>query len=168
MTHARTASVLIAAALTLGAGPAAVAHPDEHAAKSPVAAAAAPAGAAKLVDAFHAALARGDTAGASALLGDAVLIFEAGGAERSKAEHAAAHLAGDAAFAQAVGSELTRRTGGGSGDLAWVASEGRTKGRYKDRDIDRITTETMVLRRQAGAWRIVHVHWSSRAAAAAH
>lgn len=64
-----------------------------------------------------------------------------------------------------MGSELTRRTGATSGDLAWVASEGRTRGRYKDRDIDRITTETMILRRVGGVWRIVHVHWSSRAAA---
>ena len=64
---------------------------------------------------------------------------------------------------------MTRRTGATSGDLAWVASEGRTRGRYKDRDIDRdidrITTETMILRRVGGVWRIVHVHWSSRAAA---
>jgi ketosteroid isomerase-like protein len=158
----------VAAIVMLTAGTAAVAHPTERAAKAPAAAAAAPPEAAKVVDAFHSALARGDTAGASALLADAVLIFEAGGAERSKAEYASAHLPGDVAFAKAVGSELTRRTGGASGDLAWVASEGRTKGRYKDRDVDRISTETMVLRRQAGVWRIVHVHWSSRAAAAAH
>jgi ketosteroid isomerase-like protein len=67
-----------------------------------------------------------------------------------------------------VGSELTRRAGGTAGELAWVASEGRTRGRFKERDVDRITTETMVLRRQAGGWRIIHVHWSSRAASAAH
>jgi ketosteroid isomerase-like protein len=144
------------------------AHPQPHAAASTAAAPQPPADAAKVVDAFHAALRRGDTAAATSNLSEAVLIFEAGGAERSQAEYAKAHLAGDAAFAQAVGSELTRRTGGAGGDLAWVASEGRTRGRYKDRDVDRITTETMVLRRQAGAWKIVHVHWSSRAAAAAH
>lgn len=168
MKAAQSTLALLAATLALGAA-SALAHPAQHGGQTaPAAVAPAPAGAAKVVDAFHAALARGDTAGASAFLGDAVLIFEAGGAERSKAEYAAAHLPGDAAFAQAVGSELTRRTGGASGDLAWVASEGHTKGRYKDRDVDRITTETMVLRRQAGAWRIVHVHWSSRAAAAAH
>jgi len=147
---------------------AAQAHPQPHAAPPTATAAQPPADAARVVDAFHAALRRGDTAAATAHLDDAVLIFEAGGAERSQAEYAKAHLAGDAAFAQAVGSELVRRAGGAGGDLAWVASEGRTRGRYKDRDVDRITTETMVLRRQAGGWRIVHVHWSSRAASAAH
>jgi len=158
------------AALAFGASLAATfaqAHPQPHATAPAADAPQAPAAAAAVVDAFHAALRRGDTAAATSHLGEAVLIFEAGGAERSRAEYAAAHLAGDAAFAQAVGSELTRRTGGGAGDLAWVASEGRTRGRYKARDVDRVTTETMVLRRQAGGWRIVHVHWSSRAAGAA-
>lgn len=163
MNLARSACRMACAAALLAAT-AAHAHPTAHGAPAALAAPQAPAEAAKVIDAFHAALKRGDTAAAAALLTDAVLIFEAGGAERSKAEYASAHLPGDAAFAQAVGSELTRRTGGTSGDLAWAASEGRTHGRYKDRDVDRITTETMVLRRQAGAWRIVHVHWSSRPA----
>ena len=39
--------------------------------------------AAKVVDAFHAALARQDTAGAAALLSDSALIFEGGYVERS-------------------------------------------------------------------------------------
>ena len=169
MPLTRPAVALAATLLAAGASATAAAHPAAHdAPKAAATTARAPADAAAVVDAFHAALKRGDTAAAAALLSDAALIFEAGGAERSRAEYASEHLPGDAAFAQVVGSELTRRTGGASGDLAWVASEGRTRGRYKDRDVDRITTETMLLRRQAGAWKIVHVHWSSRAATAAH
>jgi ketosteroid isomerase-like protein len=38
-----------------------------------------------VVDAFHSALANGDTRGAAALLADDALIFEEGRAERSKA-----------------------------------------------------------------------------------
>lgn len=120
--------------------------------------------AAEVVDAFHAALERGDTTAAAEYLSDALVVFEEGEAERSKAEYAGHHLPADAMFAKAVGSHMTRRSGGFGGDLAWVASEGRTQGRYMDRDIDRITTETMVLRRVSGAWKIVHVHWSSRLA----
>lgn len=145
--------------------PSATAHPTGHEASVATSAAKADTGAARVVDAFHAALDRGDTAAAAGLLADAVLVFEAGGAERSKSEYAGHHLPADAVFAKAVGSELTRRSGGVSGNLAWVASEGRTNGRYNNRDIDRITTETMILQRVAGAWKIVHVHWSSRAAA---
>lgn len=152
--------------LTALMAPTAQAHPTGHGAPMTSAAAMADAGAAKVVDAFHAALGRGDTAAAAGFLTDAMLVFEAGGVERSKAEYASHHLPADAVFAKAVGSELTRRSGGSNGNLAWVASEGRTKGRYKDRDVDQFTTETMVLQRVSGVWKIVHVHWSSHAAVA--
>jgi ketosteroid isomerase-like protein len=120
-------------------------------------------GAAATVDAFHAALRRGDTRSAAALLAEDALIFEAGGVERTKAEYSAHHLAADAAFSRSVPSVVTRRTGNSNGMLAWIASEGRTTGTYKGKAVDRITAETMVLRRVGRAWRIVHIHWSSAA-----
>lgn len=160
-------AVILAATLLAAAD--ASAHPQAEAAPTPASSApAAPPEAAKVIDAFHAALASGDTTAAASLLADAAIIYEAGGVERSKAEYVKAHLPGDAEFAKTVGQELVRRNGGTAGDMAWVASEGRTRGKFKGRDVDRITTETMILRRVAGTWRIVHVHWSSRAAAAGH
>lgn len=120
-------------------------------------------GAAAIVDAFHAALNRGDTRGALTLLATDALIFEQGGVERSKAEYAAHHLAADAQFAQAVTTTVTRRIGGGSGTTAWVATEARLTGTYKGKPVDRLSTETMVLRRSGSAWKIVHIHWSSAA-----
>lgn len=117
--------------------------------------------AAATVDAFHAALRRGDTRAAAALLASDVLIFESGGVERSKAEYQSHHLGADAEFAKAVPSLLTRRTGQAKGAMAWIASEGRTTGTYNGRPIDQLTTETMVLRRVGGAWTIVQIHWSS-------
>jgi ketosteroid isomerase-like protein len=114
-----------------------------------------------VVDAFHSALARGDTKGAAALLADEALIFEEGGAERSKAEYVAHHLPADAEFSQVVRSVVAHRSRGASGSLAWVASEGRTSGIFKGKPIDLSTTETMLLRRTGSGWKIVHVHWSS-------
>jgi len=119
--------------------------------------------AARVVDAFHAALRRGDTKAALSHLTEDSLIYEAGGVERGRQEYASHHLAADAAFARAVPGTITRRAGQGVGDIAWLATEGRTKGTYKDKPVDRITSETMVLRRVAGAWKIVHIHWSSAA-----
>lgn len=119
--------------------------------------------AARVVDAFHAALRRGDTEAALSHLAENALIYEAGGVERGRQEYASHHLAADSAFARAVPGTRTRRAGEAAGDIAWVATEGRTKGIYKGKDVDRITSETMVLRRAAGAWRIVHIHWSSAA-----
>lgn len=117
--------------------------------------------AAAAVDAFHAALRRGDTQAAAALLADDALIFEEGRAERSKAEYALRHLGADAAFSKAVRGVVSRRRGDSAGDFAWIATEGRTKGSYRGTDVDRVTDETMVLRRVAGEWKIVHIHWSS-------
>jgi ketosteroid isomerase-like protein len=160
--------ITVAVCALLALAPTANAHPQAH---TPVATANSPmadASASGVVDNFHAALARGDTAVAERLLSAAAVVFEGGSAERSRAEYASAHLAADAAFEQAVGSQMVRRSGGTSGDLAWVASEGRTTGQFQGRDVDRVTTETMVLRRISGTWKIVHVHWSSHAATAAH
>ena len=120
--------------------------------------------AAKAVDAFHAKLVSGDGAAAAALLADDALIFESGHAERSRAEYASHHAGADAAYAAAVPSRLTRRNGLVDGDTAWIVSESRATGNYKDKPVDRVTTETMILRNTAEGWRIAHIHWSSRAA----
>ena len=121
--------------------------------------------AAKAIDAFHAALKRNDPAAALALLADDALIFEGGYAERSKSEYASHHAGADAAYAAAVPSTLARRTGFADSATAWIASESRAIGRYKDKAVDRLSTESMVLRKTAEGWRIVHIHWSSRNAA---
>jgi len=117
--------------------------------------------AAATVDAFHAALRRGDTASAAALLTDDALIFEEGRAERSKAEYAARHLGADAEYSKAVAGERVRRTGDAAGDMAWIATEGRSKGKFRGTAVNLVTDETMVLRRIGGTWKIVHIHWSS-------
>ena len=116
---------------------------------------------ARVVDAFHTALNRGDTAAAAALLAGDALIFESGRAERSKAEYAAHHLAADAAFAKETRRTMTRRSGQATGNSAWIATETRTVGTFKTKSINSIGTETMLLRRGPEGWRIVHVHWSS-------
>ena len=155
-----------AAALTILIGGVSTAHPNESrpasAASNSVTPPARPAAAS--VDAFHSALRRGDTKSALSFLADDALIFESGGAERSKAEYASHHLGADATFSQAVPSRVTRRHGAAAGNIAWIASEGRTTGTYKGKPVDVVTTETMVLRRSGANWNIVHIHWSSAAA----
>lgn len=121
--------------------------------------------AARTVDAFHAALGKGDGAAAAMLLAEDALIYEGGHVEQSKAEYASHHAGADAAYAAAVPSKLTHRSGVADGGLAWIASESRTTGKYKDKPVDRVTAETMILRKTSEGWRIVHIHWSSREAA---
>lgn len=115
-----------------------------------------------VVEAFHAALGRGDTRAAAALLAEDALVYESGGVERGKAEYAAHHLAADATFAKAMTRVVTRRHGRADGRTTWIASESTTKGTFKTKPINSVSTETMVLRRDRVGWRIVHVHWSSK------
>jgi ketosteroid isomerase-like protein len=118
--------------------------------------------AAARVDAFHAALHRGDAQAALALVADDALVFEDGRVERTKAEYALHHAAADAAFSRAVSSKRLSRTGHATADVALIATESRTRGRFQGQDVDRMMVETMVLRRDSGgAWKIVHIHWSS-------
>ncbi len=114
-----------------------------------------------IVDAFHAALASGDTRSALDLLADDVLIFESGGVERSRAEYASHHLAADAAFSAAVHRTLVSRSHGEAGNAAWVMSVETVTGAYRGRPINSRSVETMLVRKAAGQWRIVHIHWSS-------
>lgn len=158
--------IAIAAALVLAdiavAGPAPVASGNVAQAAA-LARSARPAAA--VVDAFHAALRRGDTAAAQSHLADNALIYESGGVERGREEYASHHLGADSAFAQAVPGTVTRRAGQAAGTIAWIATEGHTAGTYRGKAVDRLTAETMVLHRQGKAWKIVHIHWSSAAGA---
>lgn len=120
--------------------------------------------ASQVVDAFHDALARGDAVKAAQLLADDAVIYEEGGAERTKAEYADHHLPADAEFSKSTKSQITRRAGFSEDGLAWVATEGRMTGSFKGKALDRLTTETMVLRRMKTGWKIIHIHWSSAAA----
>lgn len=138
-------------------------HTHEHA-STPATTTALPAGAvdaAAVVDRFQALLAKGNTTAAAELLEPSVLIFESGGAEKSRAEYASHHLKEDAKFMKTATLSPLSRTGAVSGDLAFIATEASLKAGGST-PVDLVTTETMVLKRTPKGWRVAHVHWSSR------
>lgn len=114
-----------------------------------------------VVDAFHEALASGDSTAALALLSDDVVILEGGGVE-TKEEYRSGHLAGDMRFAGAVPAERGMMEVRRSGDVAWAWSTSVRQGRMGEREIDSRGAELVVLRRDDGRWRITAIHWSSR------
>ena len=154
---------LILAAVLAVSAPATMAHEPAVAPASVPVVDDAAAPAIVIVDAFHAALGSGESATVLALLTEDVIVLEEGGAERSREEYAGHHLPADMAFAAATEAEITHRAASVEGDIAWVLTEGRTSGAFNGRPVDRLTSETMILHRQAGGWRIRHIHWSSRA-----
>ena len=117
------------------------------------------------VEAFGEALQANRIEGASRLLAEDVLVLESGGAERSRAQYLAEHAAADAAYLQGAEQQVTARRARVAGDLAWVGTETRTTTHKDGKSRTSLGTETMVLRRTDAGWRIVHIHWSSRAAA---
>ncbi len=115
-----------------------------------------------VVDAFHAALASGDSTKALSLLAEDVTILESGGVE-DKTHYRSGHLAGDIRFAAAVPRQRGEINVTVMGDVAWAHSTSVTQGRMGEREINSQSVELMVLAREAGAWKIKAIHWSSRA-----
>jgi ketosteroid isomerase-like protein len=133
----------------------------EHGETSQVVSAADLAAIEAVVDAYHTALAKGDRDSVGRLLADEVMILESGGSE-DRGHYLEHHLPGDMAFAAAV-----ERVRGDLqiqiiGDVAWVTSTSTTKGTYREREIDSVGAELMVLAREDDGWRIRAIHWSSR------
>ena len=115
----------------------------------------------QVADALQQAVKSGDGAAVKTLLLPDALVFESGGAEASVAEYAAHHLPADMAFLADIAVSVVARRSGGDEDSAWVATRTRMQGSYKGKAIDLDSTETLVLARRDGEWRIAHVHWSS-------
>ena len=114
---------------------------------------------AAVVDAYHTALASGDSVAALALLADDVVILESGGVE-NKEHYRSGHLAGDMRFAQAVPRERGEINVVVEGDVAWAHSTNTTQGRMGEREINSRGAELMVLARSGTTWKIRAVHWS--------
>jgi ketosteroid isomerase-like protein len=115
-----------------------------------------------VVEQFGRALKAGQIDAAAELLDPEVLVLESGGAERDRAQYLREHAPEDAKFLQAAQIRAGQRRARVEGDLAWVGSESEIDYVTDGKPHTLLSTETMVLRRHDGAWRIVHIHWSSR------
>ena len=113
------------------------------------------------VESYARALASGDSLAALELLHADVVIYEGGHAETLE-QYRSGHLRSDIALAAAVPRTTISDHVLISGDVALCTSEYTARGRFRNRDIDSHGTETMVLLRTAGGWKIRHIHWSSR------
>ena len=116
------------------------------------------------LSAFHAALARGDKAGALALLAPKVAIYESGYVEASREEYAHHHLGGDIGFAKTSTRKVLRHSEKMEGNTAIIWEETETTGTSGGKPVHSFGTETAVLEKVGERWMITHVHWSSRKA----
>jgi ketosteroid isomerase-like protein len=155
-------TTIVLTALLL-ATPAAFAHEGKtHAAPVSPAPADALAPVIATADRFAAAIKGADFATVRTLLDEKVLILESGGAERSLEEYLGHHAIADAAFLAGATVKVTRRAGNVQGTTAWLATESEITPAAGSDAKPLLSTETLVMRKAGNAWRIVHVHWSSR------
>ncbi|WP_295754437.1 nuclear transport factor 2 family protein [Undibacterium sp.] len=112
--------------------------------------------------AFYAALASGDKVRATELLAPDITIYESGYVERSRAEYAEHHMAGDMAFAKTSTQKVLQQSERRDGNLAVIWEETETKATVKDKEVRSLGTSTALLQKIGDNWTIVHVHWSSR------
>jgi len=118
-----------------------------------------------VVEAFHAALKAGDPSGALKLLSVSASIYEQGFIDQTRSDYAGAHIAADAAFAQATELQVLERRIIWLGDnAACVISRSQTRGNFQGHPINLVGTETMVLQRSGNSWNIEHIHWSAHPA----
>lgn len=110
---------------------------------------------------FHASLAAGDSAAVLALLAPDAIILEAGGLE-TRQDYRSHHLGEDMAFSRAVRSERGAVRVRVAGDVAWAAATSTTAGTFRDRAVNSLGAELMVLTRSSAGWVIRAIHWSSR------
>lgn len=120
------------------------------------------------VDRFSAALAAGRLNDAAAELASDVVILEGGGAEWSAKEYLEGHAHDDAGFLARAKVRSVNRIARIDGALAWVGTESTIDVVKDGRPVHILSAETMVLQRRGDAWKIVHIHWSSRQQTASH
>ena len=107
------------------------------------------------------AIATGDINSLRSVVAPDVLIFESGGVESSLDEYEGHHMPADMAFMRSMQREVIFRQVLDSGESATVVTRSRIHGMYKGQNVDQKSTETLVMRKMGGQWKIIHIHWSS-------
>lgn len=112
-----------------------------------------------VVDAFHAALQRGDGKAAMELLALDAVILESGVTE-TREDYEKHHVAEDMAFASATKTERSPLIVRQEGSVAWTTATSKTTGTFKGRKFDSTGAELVALTKDNSGWRIRVIHWS--------
>lgn len=115
-----------------------------------------------VADALYAALRTGDEKTVEKILADDVLILEGGHAQTSRADYMSGHMKSDMAFLPNVTSTTLERKVSQTGDLAWVITHSRTKGRYRDKEINELSREMLVMKHDGHNWQVTLIHWGEK------
>ncbi len=115
-----------------------------------------------VADALYTALREGNEAAVEKILAEDVLILEGGHAQTSRADYMGGHMKSDMAFLPNVNSTTLDRKVNQAGGLAWVITHSRTQGAYRDKEIDELAREMLVMKHDGHEWRVTLIHWGEK------
>ncbi len=109
---------------------------------------------------FRSALLDGSTGTALSLLSPDVLVYGDGEESGSRDAYASGRLKQDIATLATYYVEVLSQKSDVQDNIAWVSTRLRLLGKSTENSAQHHGTETMVLRRSAAGWQIVHLHRS--------
>lgn len=109
---------------------------------------------------FRSSLLDGNTGGALSLLSPDVLVYSHGEEHGSREAYANRQLKQDIATLSAYYVEVLGQKIDVQDNIAWVSTRLRLLGKSAEKPEEHHGTETLVLRRSAAGWQIIHLHRS--------
>ena len=113
------------------------------------------------VNNFHSALREGNHELIIKLLDPRVVVYEEGVPELSFSDYALYHLKADMEFAKSTTRRIIHTRVLEGQEYFAVLNYGTIKGVFQKAKVDQHFSETMLLKRNNGNWRITHIHWSN-------
>jgi ketosteroid isomerase-like protein len=113
------------------------------------------------LEAFYAAMKKGDKAAAMQPIAADAVFVESGTLE-TRAEYEANHLPADIEFEGQVTGKRSPWQVKAHGDTAWVIATSEYEGTFNGAPVNFVSGQLAVLTRDGGPWQIRSIHWSSR------
>jgi ketosteroid isomerase-like protein len=116
---------------------------------------------AAVFESFYGAVKRGDAKAAMSVIAPDAMFVESGKLE-TRAEYEMNHLPADIDFEKQVTGKRDPLRITFAGDTAWVIATTTYDGTFEGAPVSFVSAQLMVLTKDADAWKIRSIHWSSR------
>jgi len=116
---------------------------------------------AAVLESFYGAIKRGDAKGAMSVIAPDALFVESGKLE-TRAQYEENHLPLDIDFEKQVTGKRDPLRITFKDDAAWVVATTAYDGKFEGARVQFVSAQLMVLTKDADAWTIRSIHWSSR------
>jgi ketosteroid isomerase-like protein len=116
---------------------------------------------AAVLESFYGAIKRGDAKAAMSVVAPDALFVESGRLE-TRAQYETNHLPADIDFEKQVTGTRDPLRITFKDDAAWVVATTTYDGKFEGAPVRFVSAQLMVLTKDADAWKIRSIHWSSR------